>query len=165
VTDPIVIELDGPPIAWARTRVNVGPRSKQFFTPKDQRGYATSLQWVGKEAMATRPLLSGPLSLSVVARLPIPASWTAKKKAAAVAGVVLPTSKPDYDNFAKLVGDALSCIVYCDDAQIVTARVSKIYSDKPGLRIEVAPMREAEGKSEGPRTCLRHAGHVAEDRR
>ena len=139
MTLPIVIEMDGEPVAWARTRVNPGRR---FFTPKAQRDYATSLQWAGKQAMRGQPLLTGPLSINVVARLPIPASWTIKKKDEARAGDLLPTGKPDYDNISKMVGDALNAIVYCDDAQICKAIVTKVYSDNPGLRIEVSPIGE-----------------------
>ena len=146
MSDPIVIELDGPPIAWARTRVNTAVRRSRFYTPKNQRDYATALVCKGRKAMGGRALLIGPLSINVTARLPVPASWHRNKKARAVAGDVLPTSKPDWDNFAKLAGDALNCVVYCDDAQICKATVRKFYSENPGLRIEVSQIRDASEK-------------------
>lgn len=145
---PVVIELPGPPVAWARTRVNIAGRSRKFFTPKDQRDYASALQWEAKSAMKGRALLTGALSINVTARLPIPPSWTKKKQEAARAGSILPTSKPDYDNFAKLAGDALNCIVYRDDAQICDGRVVKVYATNPSLRIEIAELVEASERKE-----------------
>lgn len=146
--NPIVIELPGPPVAWARTRVNIAGRSRKFFTPKDQRDYASALQWEAKRAMKGRPLLTGPLTMKVTARLPIPASWSLKKQAQAEAGEVFPGSKPDWDNFAKLAGDALNCIVYRDDAQICDGRVVKVYATNPSLRIEIAELVEASERKE-----------------
>jgi Holliday junction resolvase RusA-like endonuclease len=70
------------------------------------------------------------------ARLPVPKSWSQKKQAAALCGSLLPTSKPDGDNYAKML-DALNHIAWIDDAQIVDLRVRKFYSARPGMRIEV----------------------------
>lgn len=144
MSEPIVIELQGPPIAWARTRVNTGGGRPRFFTPKEQHNYMLSLQFAATQAMKGRPLLTGPVVVNVTARLPIPASWTRNKKKDAAAGIIRPTSKPDYDNFGKLVGDSLNAIVYCDDAQICDGRVRKLYSDEPGLTVEVSEMEGAQ---------------------
>lgn len=46
-----------------------------------------------------------------------------------------PTKKPDCDNIAKIILDALNGIAYRDDAQVVTLRVGKRYSLEP--RVEV----------------------------
>ena len=52
-----------------------------------------------------------------------------------------PTSKPDWDNYGKLVSDALNGIVWRDDAQVTRATVDKRYCSeehpKPGFRITV----------------------------
>lgn len=140
MTESVVIELEGPPVAWARTRVNVGGRRPKFFTPTEQRNYALSLQYAAMEAMRGRTLMTGPISINVTARLPIPPSWTKKKQLEAREGRIRPTSKPDYDNFGKLVGDSLNTVVYCDDAQICDGHIRKIYSDDPGLRVEVSKL-------------------------
>jgi Holliday junction resolvase RusA-like endonuclease len=46
------------------------------------------------------------------------------------------TSKPDFDNLAKIVGDALNKVAWLDDAQIAAAWVRKVYSDMPGLNVK-----------------------------
>lgn len=43
--------------------------------------------------------------------------------------LILPTTKPDWDNIAKNICDALNGVVYPDDKAIVTGSVKKVYSD------------------------------------
>lgn len=49
------------------------------------------------------------------------------------------TSKPDADNLAKAVLDALTTLgAWRDDAQVSTLIVTKDYGDTPGVRVEIA---------------------------
>ena len=66
----------------------------------------------------------------------VPPSWTRKRRDDALAGVIRPTGKPDYDNIGKVV-DALNGIVWVDDSQIVDARIRKLYDERARLVIEV----------------------------
>lgn len=50
---------------------------------------------------------------------------------------LFPTTKPDADNFAKGVMDALESILYEADQQIVRLVVSKHYSDRPGVTVNI----------------------------
>lgn len=50
-------------------------------------------------------------------------------------GIIRPTKKPDADNIAKVVLDALNNICYKDDTQVVELIVNKYYSLEP--RVEV----------------------------
>ena len=59
------------------------------------------------------------------------------KREAAIAGDIPAVSKPDGDNFAKIVGDALNKIVWADDSQIVMWQIFKSYSATPGMRVSV----------------------------
>ena len=58
-----------------------------------------------------------------------------KKKAAMMAGQIRPTKKPDADNCAKSVLDALNKIAFDDDSQIVELHVNKYYSENPRVTI------------------------------
>jgi len=73
--------------------------------------------------------------------LPIPASWS-KKKRAAMEGQPH-QSKPDKDNLEKAFLDA----ILSDDAQVWDGRVSKRWSASP--RIELCIGRSASGKRSG----------------
>lgn len=72
----------------------------------------------------------------------IPTSWSKKKQAAALAGTVCATKKPDSDNIAKGILDACNGVCFVDDAQIVAMSLRKLYSANP--RVVVA-MRSLEG--------------------
>lgn len=86
--------------------------------------------------MRGRPPSDRPLALLVHSFIPIPPSWSAREHEAAIAHAILPTSKPDWDNYGKIT-DALNGVVWRDDAQVVDGRVIKRYSTEPALRIEV----------------------------
>ena len=59
----------------------------------------------------------------------IPKSFSKKKFAEAVAGTLRPTSKPDLDNTAKSILDALTGITWKDDAVISDLHLKKRYTD------------------------------------
>jgi Holliday junction resolvase RusA-like endonuclease len=48
-----------------------------------------------------------------------------------------PGKRPDVDNLIKIVMDALEKLTYKNDAQIVSAKIDKYYSNKPGLDIKI----------------------------
>lgn len=52
-------------------------------------------------------------------------------------GELLPAKKPDIDNIAKAVLDALNSVAYRDDTQIVELQIRKQYSEKPRLEIRM----------------------------
>ena len=72
----------------------------------------------------------GALSLEIWLRLPVPASWPAKKRAAALCGALRPVGKPDLDNVIKLIGDALNKIAWNDDGQVATVTASRHYAEE-----------------------------------
>jgi crossover junction endodeoxyribonuclease RusA len=47
-------------------------------------------------------------------------------------------SKPDADKLARAIGDALTGVIYKDDAQIVMLEIVKVYAEVMGVRIEVS---------------------------
>jgi Holliday junction resolvase RusA-like endonuclease len=66
----------------------------------------------------------------------IPKSWPKKKQAQAENNEISP-GKPDLDNIAKTVLDALNGVCYEDDAQVVILSVTKCYSREPGVMVRV----------------------------
>ncbi len=133
----IRVVIDGRPISKGRARMTALGRA---YTPAKTRAYESHGRMAAQIAMGGRSPLDGSLSAVVTAKLPVPASWSAKKRAAALSGVVLPVSRPDIDNYLKSCFDALNGIVWKDDSQIVEVFARKIYAEKPQLIIEVTPI-------------------------
>ena len=65
--------------------------------------------------------------------VPIPASYSKKRKEACLLGVEMPCKKPDADNILKGFLDAMNGIIYKDDVQVVRFSVQKHYGTEPGV--------------------------------
>lgn len=127
----ITFTIAGLPVAFARS----GGRGTIRFTPKKQRLAGNHAADVAAEAMAEHPLLEGPIKVAILAVWPWPASASAKKRAAL--GAQYRTSRPDADNVAKLICDALNGVCWGDDAQVVVLQVEKQYGTTAFTRITI----------------------------
>jgi len=61
----------------------------------------------------------------------IPASWSKKRRALAIAGEIWATKKPDADNVLKGLKDGCNGIVWKDDAQVICIELWKTYGEMP----------------------------------
>jgi Holliday junction resolvase RusA-like endonuclease len=74
----------------------------------------------------------------------VPASWSNKKRAKALAGEVMPTGKPDLDNLEKAILDGMNKIVFRDDAVVCDVIKRKRYAETPRVQVIV---RELDAES------------------
>jgi len=82
---------------------------------------------------------SGPLAFGLRAYLPVPKSKSKKFRAAALAGEIRPTKKPDLDNLVKNIKDVLKGAFWTDDALVVEylPGTGKYYGDPARWEIEI----------------------------
>lgn len=130
--------VDCPPVAQPRQRhALIGGRVRNY-TPSDHPVgvFKTCVQIAARKAHQG-PLLEGPLRLSLLFLLhrpqrliwktrPMPRLWA--------------TCKPDFDNAAKAVCDALNGVLWIDDSHICECRVRKMYAsgdETPGVVVEI----------------------------
>lgn len=130
----IEIRMDGQPVGKGRPRFSRA--SGTVYTPEKTARYEERLAWAAQNVMAGRPLLTGALSVEIIAWMEIPKSKPKRFRTDALANLIQPTTKPDPDNIAKML-DALNKVVWVDDSQIVTLWVRKHYSDRPMILITV----------------------------
>jgi len=78
-----------------------------------------------------------PLKMKIDAFFEIPKSYTKKKIEAKAKDELLPTKKPDIDNIAKIVLDALNNLAYNDDTQVIELNVSKRYGLEEEIYIQI----------------------------
>jgi Holliday junction resolvase RusA-like endonuclease len=145
---PITVVICGPAVAKGRPRFT---REGFAYTPAKTRECEGHGRFAAQRAMADRPPLTGPVSLTVSIELPIPASWSRRRTASAIVGAIRPTSRPDVDNFLKSGMDAINGIVVADDSLIVSVTFEKKYGVDPKLVLLIEPISAAASNREAPR--------------
>lgn len=117
----VCFSVPGKPQGKGRPRFT---RSGHTYTPDRTAEYEERVKLAYKQAGGGK--LSGFVSADICAVFAVPKSHTKAQRAAALNASFAP-KKPDCDNIAKIILDALNGIAYDDDAQIVKLRVEKRY--------------------------------------
>ena len=133
----VTFTIDGPAVAKGRPRMT---RKGFVYTPAATRKYEAHGRLAAQIAMNGRPPITGPVAVVMQVELPIPASWSAHRRASAITGDIRPTTRPDVDNYVKAAADAISGIVVADDSQIVELEARKVYSIAPKLIVTVSTL-------------------------
>lgn len=127
------------PVAWSRARHD--GRSRRFFNAWPLVAYQDDAKIFARSALRGAAPLQGAVVLTVRALLPIPSSWSRARREAAARGLIAPTAKPDTDNYAKAIADALNGVAYRDDAQVVDLIARKRYALEPAIEVVVEEWR------------------------
>jgi Holliday junction resolvase RusA-like endonuclease len=137
----LTFTVPGAPIGKGRPCVTTrGGKFASMYTPEKTLNYEGLVAHSAKVAMAGAPLIDGPASVRMEIVCQIPASWSQKKRRAAIAGKVHPTTKPDIDNVEKAIFDGLNGVVWRDDVQVVEVAKRKCYGDTPGVLVTIIPI-------------------------
>ncbi|MCQ9378822.1 RusA family crossover junction endodeoxyribonuclease [Methyloversatilis sp. XJ19-49] len=135
--------VPGTPVGKGRPKVaSRGGKFAQLYTPEKTANYEGLVAHSGHAAMAGRPLIEGAVFVNLDIRLPVPSSWSNRKRLMALDGKVHPTKKPDIDNVEKAIFDGLNGVVWKDDVQVVSVQKQKRYSNVPGVDVlirEIGP--------------------------
>jgi len=125
--------IDGVPTAKGRPRFTSVGGFARTYTPAKTKNAEGMIEWLAINAMKQNQntLITEPLVVFIEFRMPIPKSFSKAKTLSCQCGETVPTVKPDADNLAKTVLDAMNKTVYRDDSQIVDLVVRKRYADKP----------------------------------
>ena len=136
----IVFSVPGDPKGKARpkvTRTKAG--TSLTYTPDKTVAYEELVRLRFSEAAKGRRFEAAkPLRLRIAAFFGVPASKPKKTKILMLQNLIRPTKKPDFDNVFKIVCDALNGIAYADDAQIVEAQITKVFTGgDPHIEVEL----------------------------
>ena len=127
-------EVLGLPMGKQRPRVL---KSGWAYTPKETVNYETLVKYTYQNLYRDEKPLEGYIAANIYAVFPVPKSYSKKKTAELLAGHNNYDKKPDCDNIAKMVLDALNGIAYADDSQITHLCVSKKYGSQPRVVVEL----------------------------
>lgn len=136
----VIFTVPGKPVGKGRPRAARRGKGITLYTPEKTATYESTIALVASQAMAGCPLITGPVGVVMRMTLPIPMSWSKRKKAHALDGIVMPTTKPDMDNVVKAIFDAINGVVWNDDVQVVDLHVIKRYGVTPCVGVIVSPM-------------------------
>lgn len=118
------------------------PRYTKFgraYTPKETVNYESLVKVAYMDQIGMDAIISeGNVYVEINAYFKIPKNTSKKKTESMIKGYIRPTKKPDVDNIAKIILDALNGVAYSDDTQVVEIIVTKSYSETPRVEITIA---------------------------
>lgn len=132
----IIITAPGKPVGKQRPKFSTKGKFVNAITPEQTVNYENYLKMLYIEKYGDMAFeAEEPLELTVNVYFQPPANTSKKKLEMMFNNSIRPTKKPDFDNIAKIVGDALNAVAYPDDKQIVDASIHKFYSGEPRTEI------------------------------
>lgn len=125
----MIFEVLGKPTGKARARTYYDKRSRSMrsVTPEKTKSYEDLVRWSYKAA-GGEYLGDKAIEVHIQAMYEIPKSFNKKQREAAINEVLRPKTKPDVDNIAKSVLDALNGVAYKDDSQVILLQIEKYYT-------------------------------------
>tara|TARA_R100001129_G_scaffold128563_1_gene90599 strand:+ start:239 stop:670 length:432 start_codon:yes stop_codon:yes gene_type:complete len=133
---PLTVLIAGEPVAKGRPRVVRTKAGVRAITPEKTREWTSYAVRVLAWSWKGRPPIAGPVKVTLRAIKTRPQRLRRKSDAE---GLCWRTTKPDVDNVAKAVLDALvKAQVIADDQQVARLECDSLYAEKQGLpRVEV----------------------------
>lgn len=129
------IIIPGVPVGKGRPKFSTFGGYPKAYTPVKTVNYENlvkiAFQQTGEQPFERETQLRA----DITAYFPIPKSVSKKKRLEMEVGLLMHTKKPDCDNVAKSILDALNGLAYYDDAQICELGVCKMYSDEPRAEV------------------------------
>lgn len=132
----IKIIVPGKPVPQGRPRFTRKGNFVSTYDPKPSADYKKRVKRFASKIQID-DLLSGELEVEVLIFKETLKSFNKTKQIDAEARILRPITKPDADNYAKGILDALKGIVWKDDGQVVDLIARKYYSAEPRVEIYI----------------------------
>lgn len=124
--------IPGEPRGKQRVRVT---KTGIAYTPKDTVYYENLIVQVFRGTFPDWVPTDKAIAMEFTVVMAIPKSASKKNRQLMIEGKIRPTKCPDWDNFGKIVSDALNQLLYRDDRQVVDGHVRKFYGEVPGINV------------------------------
>lgn len=142
----ICFNYKGEPVGKGRPKVTTR-YGAHAYTPKKTKDFEDAIRFEfmaqNCEQMPVYPK-GTPIKIVMEFGFEVPKSYSKKKRTMCMSGQIMHTKRPDADNVAKAVCDALNGYAFEDDSQIVCMMLAKTYSEEPHVKVCIMPMESAE---------------------
>ena len=126
-------EVPGKITGKGRPRVNT--TTAIAYTPTKTKEYEELVkQYFIIKNRGVKPL-EGRISVTIKAYFGIPKNASKKQREEMLNNNISPVKKPDIDNIAKILLDALNKLAFNDDNQIIKLSIEKVYSEEEKVSV------------------------------
>lgn len=143
----IALVIAGRPMAKEAPRSGGG----RFYKPRRTSDFERQVRDEARLVMRGYRPFAGPVGIEIVHYRKLLKRFSRAERAAALAGEILPDTKPDGDNIEKSVFDGLKTVVFEDDAQLCWKTHIKLFgeSERVEVRVWALPARAIRRKTGG----------------
>ena len=131
----MIIEIPGEPVAQKRHRHYSGKNFNTIYNPCAKEKEIAQKYMIANMKVGILIEAGNPVSLKIKFCIKIPESWSARKKLRTVGSPC--TKRPDIDNYIVFIFNAMSGIIFHDDAQICEISAIKLFDFEPKTIIHV----------------------------
>lgn len=133
----MIYEFEIPGKITGKGRPRVNTNTAIAYTPAKTKDYEELIkQYFILKYRKIQPL-EGRLSVTVKAYFGIPKSTSKTNKEEMLQGNMSPVKKPDIDNIAKIILDALNKLAFNDDNQITKLIIEKEYAEEEKVYVRI----------------------------
>ncbi len=133
----MIYEFEVPGKVKGKGRPRVNTTTAIAYTPTKTKEYEELIkQYFILKYRKINPL-ENRIKVTIQAYFSIPKNTNKTQKEEMLKGNISPTKKPDIDNIAKIVLDALNKLAFKDDNQITKLNLEKIYSEEEKVFIKI----------------------------
>lgn len=148
---PISFFVPGIPAPGGSKKAFVNPKTKRVVVvddAKNNKPWRERVASFARDHLKGRPPLSGPLCVTLAFTVPRPKGhFGTGRNAGKVrdSAPPYPSVKPDALKLARSTEDALTGVLWIDDAQTVVLEVTKCYGEAPGVWVVVSLLSNDHG--------------------
>lgn len=133
----MIYEFEVPGKITGKGRPRVNTQTAIAYTPAKTKEYEEMVkQYFVLKYRRINPL-EGRIKIEIKVYMGISQNTSKKQKEEMLKNTISPTKKPDIDNIAKVILDALNKLAFKDDNQITKLEIEKLYAEEEKVYVKI----------------------------
>ncbi len=133
----MIYEFEIPGKITGKGRPRINTNTGIAYTPTKTRDYEELVQQYFLLKYPRIKPFNNRVAITIIAFFSIPKTANKKEQEQMVNNTISPTKKPDIDNIAKIILDALNGIVFVDDNQVTKILVEKQFAKEEKVYVKI----------------------------